>query len=234
MSPVQGATRLLLDRNLDAETFTLNRETDSHTALTRGLREYLEQLTVGWVDGREERFVAVYDTWAVAEDTLQYPSAAVYAEGENTYAGGESGGPLTPTVETDPATNTQVSRPAEPMLVLTVEIWAQDNEQRMAICAMLEDAFFPVDWMSGFRLALPHYHGMVADYLVKTSRYMDDPESVQRRYRKASFTLDARLPLVRVLGPGIRMRRRVNIAVDSVPARVAGEVPETIPEFPPE
>jgi hypothetical protein len=231
--PPPGGTQVVLLPTQGQPVFTLVRETDCRTAMTRGLQEYLQQLTIDWPDGRQERFAAVFDTWAESEDRLQYPSAAVYSVEEMTYDAGS----LSPATETDPATNTQYTHPSEAMLQMTVELWCQDPEQRMAVIAMLEDAFNPVEWMAGFRLILPHYHGMVATYMPPAGMtYMDTEEDAKRRYRKAVFTISGRVPQVRVLGPGVPMRNRAQLTfnAETHPARVAGVAPYTTPADPTE
>lgn len=223
--PPPGGTTFVALSNAPMLPFTLVRETDCRTAMSRGLKEYIEQLSMDWVDGKQERFAAVFDTWAEAEDRLQYPAAAIYATDPLEY----SNASMSPSTETDVPTNTQYTRPSEVMVTLNVELWCQDQDQRMAIVAMLEDAFTPVEWMYGFRLDLPHYHSMRAEYMPTAVQYLDDAEDAKRRYRKALFMIQARMPQVRVLGKGVPMRTRAPMTFNdgTVPTRVAGPAPDT-------
>jgi hypothetical protein len=214
--PPPGGTVLITspEAPLPGPEFTLVRETDARTAMTRGLQEYIEQLSIDWDGGRSERFKHVTDTWAEAEERLAFPSAAVYSMDTMSY-GGDEESPMTPTTRTDGATNTQYILPNECVLQITVELWCQDPGQRMAVVGMLEDAFNPVEWLYGFRLYLPHYHGQIAEFNVLGMSYLDSEEDAKRRYRKAVFVLTGRVPLVRVLGPGVRMQTRVPMSFNS-------------------
>jgi hypothetical protein len=95
-----------------------------------------------------------------------------------------------------------------------VEAWATDALERMACAAMLEQAFYPVDWMTGFRLTLPHYHGVLAEYDVMTMAYLDSESDAGKRSRKAAFVVRARVPLVRVVGTRPGMAVRVKLEID--------------------
>jgi hypothetical protein len=229
LPPPGGTTLVSSDRFQLQLPFSLNRETDLRTALTRGLKEYLEQLSIDWIDGRQERFSKVSETWAESETNITYPSAAVYSEEELEHLGTDDA-PMTPTTETDPLTNTQYIKPDEVRLVMTVLVWAQDPVQRMVLCAMLEDAFAPVEWMRGFRLDLPHYHNQRGEYSLVASRYLDNETDDQRRYRKAEFVVEGRVPQIRILGPGVPMRSRASISINGKPARVAGPEPHVKPQ----
>jgi hypothetical protein len=72
---------------------------------------------------------------------------------------------------------------------LTVEFVTMDSVERMALTAMLEDAFEPVDWMTGFRLELPHYFNTRATFEKTGMDYVDGPVQAHRRIRAVHFQL---------------------------------------------
>ncbi len=229
--PVPGGTRLILLRDDKSAGLTLVRETDLRRAMARGLKEYIEQLTFELDDARHVQFRNVYDHWAEPEDYKQTPSACVYSVDQLAYGGGaDAESPMSPTVKTIPARGPgaplgmQALLPGEGVQTFMVECWAQDSEQRMAVSAMLEDAFNPVDWMWGFRLELPHYFNTRAVYKCVGSADLDTEEDAAKRYRKVVFTVEARCQQVRILGPGVPLRTRVQISLNTEPepARVSG------------
>lgn len=192
-TPPVGQTRLQLDRSAEAP-MTLWRETDARTALTRGLREYIEQLSASDFSGREIRFMAVYDDWAEGEELADYPAAIVHAIDEADYDASS----MTPKV-TRLESGYGYWSPCELMLDLMVEIIATDNQERRGCIALLEDAFSPVSWMYGFRLDLPHYHNVRAVYEPLTVVYEDDELDARMRNRRAAITIQGKLPVVRIV-----------------------------------
>jgi hypothetical protein len=220
--PPPGKTQLVVQRGLEYP-LSLYRESDTRTALARGVKEYLEQLELPWPGGRTERFRQVFDTWAEPEDDLKYPCACVYAAGRTVYGGGGTkDSPLSPDVFT--VNGFQVARTTEVVVTLMVEMWAQDPQQREILMALAEDAMNPVEWMYGFHLVLPHYHGVVASYAAVDSGYLDDEGDAARRYRKGTFVVEARMAQLRVLAPSVRMRTRAELQFngEAEPSRVAG------------
>lgn len=189
----------------DAEyraAITATREADVRKALARGLAEYLAGLGTTTPDGREIRFKRVLGYWAENETKAVYPSAVVYSLAPLLYGAGEDETGLTPgvTPEQRLPDGRFYSVPSECSVELTVEVWCTDEEERSAFIMLLEDAFDPVDWMHGFRLVLPHYHGAVAGYTARSNDLEDEEGELSRRYRKATFTVLARVAQVRVLG----------------------------------
>jgi hypothetical protein len=220
--PPVGGTTLVL-RPGGSSPISLYRETDTRTAMTRGLKEYLEQLELPWPGGRTERFRQVFSTWAEPEDSTVYPSACVYSPEKNVYGGrGDQDAPMSPQIFT--VDDYQVARTTECVMRLSVDVWTQDPVQREIMCALLEDALWPVDWMAGFHLVLPHYHGVTASYLAVDSGYIDTEEDDARRYRKATFVVEARMAQLRVLNPAVRLQFRAPISIngEATPSRVAG------------
>jgi hypothetical protein len=200
-TPPPGGTKLVLQPDELWTGLTDVRETDVRTALTRGVKEYLEQLTIEWVDGNVLRFAKVQQTWAQPENLAVYPSACVYGLTPGDY---DEEARLSPKVTTL-SNGLSLLEPGELSMEVIVDMWARTPPERVGLCGMLEDAFAPVDWMSGFRLELPHYHNRRATFSMSQSQYLDTPEDAQRLFRRAQFVLKGTVGQVRVLGQKPRM-----------------------------
>lgn len=175
--------------------FTSNRETDARTALKRGLKEYLKSLSFITPAQREVRFLKVFDVWPDHEEKAVYPSAIVYSIGDGTYDASN----FTPTVSSKCVTNDgyYLVKYAEYTVSLRIEYWSNDPEERIALTMMLEDALNPVDWMSGAKIQLPHYHNQFAIYDLKTNNFPDSEGDVLSRTRKAYLSLEGQVSAVR-------------------------------------
>ena len=217
VTPLQGpqgaqGTRLIVDAG-DRQVYALNRETDARTALTRGLAEYLAQLSVDF-QGRPLAFANVFSSWAQPETQAIYPSAVVYSVEEGAYDASKLTMDVNPRNRLPPPNdNAYVVSPAEFTLDVTIEIWATDPLERAAIVAMVEDAFSPSTWIgAGIRLELPHYCNERAEFEMISSRYEDTDEDSVRRYRKAFFKARGRVPVVRVQSfPKATIRSKVAV-----------------------
>lgn len=206
----QGPTELLRDPR-DRQVLTLVRETDARTALTRGLAEYLSGLAIDMPGGRQVRFVQVLDVWADAELPARYPAALVYSLEQGEYDASKFTPQVVQVQAAEAGEGARVSAlrvPSEFATNLMVETWSNDPAERMAISAMLEDAFDPTDWMSGFRLRLPHYHGAHATFEKLSSSYEDDVDEARRGWRRAIFVLRAMVPQIVAAGVMPIMRPR--------------------------
>lgn len=183
----------------DKQVLTSNQETDARTALARGLKEYLEQLQWTAQGGRHIRFERVLDVWAEPEDgKAGYPCAVVQGTGPGVYDASK----LSPSPsDKDRLPNgLYLVSPCEFTQALKVEAWMVDPEERVAVVAMLEQAIIaPTSWMYGFRLSMPHYFGLVAEYEFTGLDYIDSEQDAVRRYRKAVVTLTGRVPVARVV-----------------------------------
>lgn len=198
LRPPIGRTRLMATPD-DKQVLTTNQETDARTALSRGLKEYLEQLEWTASGGRRIRFERVLDVWAEPEDgKAGYPSAVVQGAGAGTYDASK----LSPSADSkDRLPNgLYLLSPCELTQTLQVEVWASDSEERLAIVAMLEQALIaPTSWLYGIRLALPHYFGLVAEYEFTGLNYLDSEQDAGRRKRNAVITLTGRVPVARAV-----------------------------------
>ena len=185
------------------------RETDAHTAMARGLAEYLGQQSIE-VGGRKLQ-LTTYTTWAEPEDAIRYPAAAV---GANVGAYDRS---FTPQLVETVDKKTRLVAFSSFVQELTVEVWATDPKERSYLTAMVEEALNPVEWMYGMRLVLPFYHGTVATYELLSSQYLDSSDDAMAKYRRVQFTLNGNVTTYRLLDfPDSNPRLRLDVSDLSV------------------
>lgn len=199
-------TSLVTERDT-REVLTATRETDAARALVRGLAEYLGGLSVAW-RGTEYKLMASLPEWANREQSAKYPTAVVM---EDESGAVYSTAPMSPPsdglpLEGDPEWEARVGRFVK--VPLHVEVWCTNPVERMALGAMLEDAADPVDWMGGFRLVLPHYHGVHATFDLVSAQSRDNADDTQRRYSVLLVDYMAECPVVRLrrVPPAMRLR----------------------------
>lgn len=204
----------------EKQILTLNRETDARTAVTRGLAEYLRGLSITAEGGRLCRFVEVFENWAEPEEVAKYPSAVIYATEGGTY----DASTLTPKTLEVPGTTQYIREISELMQPLMLEVWSTDPMERMALVAMLEDALDPHEYMTGLRLALPHYHNQRATFEKMNMTYDDSIELAQRRWRRAIFSLNANVTQLRVVGTIPKLNARLDLQVAEGVKLSSGEV----------
>lgn len=176
-------------------------QTDARGALVRGLREYLCGLTWDAEGGRELRFRAVREGWAEPEQGAKYPSAAVYTTEPGVYEGSGFTPTLTPEcVLPGPAQPpTYIIQTAMLSQVVTLELWCNTPQERMQLCAMMEQALSPVLYRYGFTLQLPFYFGQNATFEPLGVNYDDSEDQAMRHYRLAQFTLRGSVPVCRLV-----------------------------------
>lgn len=210
LPPALAATELIRSGD-DPLVFTDVRETDARTAITRGLKEYLQTLKITY-NGRESRFKKVLESWADPEDNAEWPSAIAYAPDTGTYDGDSFS---TQVVSIADANGGKVVLRllCELVQTVTVEVISTDPVERMALAAMLEDAFSPVDFMAGFRLRLPHYFGAFATYLPKSISYQDSSDDAQHRTRRVIVSLEATVAVIRFVGLVPKLQPRFKLEV---------------------
>lgn len=195
--PEHEKSRLILkptDRRVESNFAS----TDSITALTRGVAEYVMQLEIDAPGGRSIRFSAAFDAWAEPEDTVtEYPRFAAYTnDQEGTYDWASMNRIVSGNRFPD---GTWLVTGAEMNVPLYAEIWATDPEERQTLCRMLEQAFNPVDWMQGFRLELPHYYNQRATYELTGITYLGGAQEAQQRFVKARMALKASVPVTQLM-----------------------------------
>lgn len=188
---------------------TAFRETDVHTAMARGLAEYLSQQKIE-IGGRLLR-VTAFSTWAEPEQNVSYPAVGVGA------GLGKYDRSFTPNFIQSVGGDVRLFAYSEFSQELTVELWATDPKERSYLVAMIEESLNPVDWMYGMRLLLPFYHGATATYELTNSQYSDSSDDAVKKYRKATFTLTGNIEALRALSlPLSQPRARVDVVDPSV------------------
>lgn len=188
-----GEAELVL-RPDEQQVLTTRREVDAHTALVRGLAEYLgaRKLDVG---GKDFAFKAAYYDTAEPEDRAAYPAINVYGIGRGEY---EASG-LTPQVERDPVTkNRHFVSPSEFVQTLGIQLFATSPQERGFAAALVEEALYPVSWTAGFRLRLPYYFGAYASFEPASNEYLDSAEAAVKRDRQAAFLVVARIKVLQL------------------------------------
>ena len=185
------------------------RETDVHTAMSRGLAEYLSQLQID-IGGRQLR-LTTFSTWAEPEQNVNYPAAGVGA------GAGKYDRSFTPHLISTVANDVRLFAYSEFAQELAIELWATDPKERLYLVAMIEESLNPVDWMYGCRLHLPFYHGATATYELVNSQYSDSADDAVKKYRKATFTLNGSIEAIRSLSLPLSVpRARVDVVDPSV------------------
>lgn len=195
--PRHTLTRLITKAD-DVRVPTPFRATDATTALTRGIAEYVSQLSISTLEGRQLQFTKCFDAWAQQEDQATYPSFAAYT---NDSDGVYDGANFSPRVgQTRYADGTYEVSSAELAIELKCEIWATDPEERKSLVLMLEEAFQPVEWRYGFVLELPHYFNQRATFGLMKSTYLGGAQEATSGFVNARLFLHASVPVTRVLG----------------------------------
>lgn len=193
--PIPPSRSCLVDKATTTQTFTRVRETDTLTAVKRGLAEYIGVLSFVVPSGRQVTLQRSLYDWADHEEKAVYPSAIVYSTSDGNYDASR----FTPGVSNGCKTEdgAYLIELAEYTVPLLLEVHANDPEERIALAMMLEDALNPVTWMYGFKLVLPHYHGLFAKYELLTKKFPDDRQSVISRNRLIQKQLQATVAYVR-------------------------------------
>jgi hypothetical protein len=187
-----------------------NRTTDCRTALTRGLKEYLEQLDVIALGGRQVKFKKVLETWGEPETPSEMPSAVVYSLDAGIYEASNFK-PVVSARDRLPD-GSYLLKYSEYATSLMVETWINDPKARIDFVAALEDAFDPVDFMGGFRLDLPHYYGARAEFVLQKSAYADNQDDAMHRHRIAQFTLTGRVSKLKPMSyPIAKPKARIEV-----------------------
>lgn len=218
--PPLGSTRLITQPG-QPHRFNVQQEADARTALCRGVKEYIEQLSFDMLS-RTVAFKQVFQTWADSEDEADYPSAAVNGSAMGRYDDTPKFQAELPNPsEKIPGTRDFIISACEYVLDITLSVWATDNTERSALVAMLEQALNPVDWQYGFTLELPFYFNQRATYELKEGGYVDTEEDALRRRRLAKFTIRGSVPVTRVERlPIAIIRANTTVSVDPLPRRM--------------
>lgn len=217
MTTVDSTARLVTSAD-DAQQITEYRAASARGALARGLKEYLETLSIDWAAGKQVRFRKVFRAWAEPEDMAEYPTAAILTPDPLGYGSDEGGeaAPFTPSVVRVEGLRPgrYVVMPTECIQTLTITCWCTNQVEREAVAAMLEDGLNPVTWMYGVRLELPYYHGVRAEYELLAMTEGDTESDVAKRARLVTFAVKGRLPLIRIVDLGPPLHVRTELALD--------------------
>jgi hypothetical protein len=179
---------------------TGNRSVDARTALSRGLAEYLlDNVEVDAEGGRRIRLKHVYQSWAEPEDNIVQPSAIVYASTAGLYDSSRFTPGVLPKERLPAPDNRYAVALADFSQDLMLEIWASDPHERMELVNACEQAMNPLLTMYGMVLELPYYYNERAVYAMANMAYMDTETDAIRRHRKASFTISAQVPLIKLV-----------------------------------
>ena len=196
------AISFLVERSTDKWPLTARADHDVHTAITRGLANYLLTLD-GAIAGRFTRLESVVADWADF-DTGQrpLPSASVYFDqGDLSTSSGHA--PGRPRIVGYASTGRPITLTESAIFEadnLLVEVRCPDKELRAGVQKMLEDALWPVHWMSGFRLVLPCYHHAIATFLLTAATFADSETTAQQGLWPIRLRLRATCPVYRVHG----------------------------------
>lgn len=222
-------TSWLLRRVEDAPQVRTNRrETDTRTAVARGLAEYIQQLSFDGPGGSHVAFEQVEHTWGEIETPAKWPCAAILGAGSpgvyESFLGGHAirlVDALPHTLDTEgtgkrPSFAYYAHCPAKFTITLTVEVWARSKVQRMHLCMMLEDELNP-GGLAGFRLVLPHYHDEIASYAATTEfRYEESSAEAGRQNYKAFAQISAQCNQVRMVARPVDKQNHFVTTVNGV------------------
>lgn len=180
---------------------TARQESDVHTAVIRGLAGYIAGLSYA-INGRLIALSHITTDWA-DHDVRNYqpPTACVHSTEEGAYddeVGLTIGDPeIVGDVSAQRVLAVHVTAWYE-LSSLAVDVWCADKIQRAGVRRMLEDAFWPVTWMSGFRLVLPRYHNATATYYCDKGTMADSSDSAASGLWRLSMNLSVTAPVCRL------------------------------------
>ncbi len=201
LPPSEVGTRVVTDPH-DNPPLRPWAETDEHTALTRGLSEYLS-LAVNRVGpgGKIYRFQATYDRWAEPNENAVYPYAVVFGDDDGKF---DPSAGLSPEIAAEfqsDAGNTRQAlyRTSEYEQMLNVQVTATDPIERSFLTLLTREAMTPASatgvgaFMYGLRLWLPHYYGALATYEPIGYGFVENSEVQMRRDRTTVLKVKAKV-----------------------------------------
>lgn len=178
MSQIRTA-RLVTSAN-DKQKLTEIREVSAARAPVRALADYIRSLQFPIDGGRNTTFSVVREMKAEPEANASYPAACVFVEGVDYDTDTQS----LEQYQDAQFANGGVYISGDLRAEANVHIWTTEDFHRENALMALEDAANPVDWMAGFRLEMPFYYNLRADYMLLNLQYEDSDADNQRRYRK--------------------------------------------------
>lgn len=225
--PPPGQARLITQPD-DREVLTARYEVDARTALTRSLKEYLEQLFIVDGAGGEHRLKQVVEVWAEPEDMAVLPSAAIYGAARGAWDSSQFTPGINPDLRIAAPDNRWVVKTCEYVQDLVIDLWAAEPPVRSILASMIEKNLSPVEWMYGMRLEVPYYHGARATFEPRYADYVDTEVQSAQRKRRAQLVVTGRIPVIRVVGLPL-MVTEATIATTTAPDQApAGDVPQGV------
>ena len=192
--PAPTETTLVTDRDAIYAP-TARRDCGPATAVARGLAEYLLGAVRVELKGRQQRLINVFHFRPDPEIDVAHPSAAVVLEGQ----GDLDATGFAPVPLADLGGETRLVQYGEFAGRFSIQVVANDPQERATFEAGLLDALVPVEWMGGFRLVLPHYHGLVMECETPPGLSLPDAaDQVQRHERVLVVPVRASVAAVRL------------------------------------
>lgn len=209
---VDGLMTELVRRPDEKQRTTFVHTVDPRTALARGLKEYIEPISVIAEGGRQLRFEQVQHTWSEPEVPGKFPACSIVSIGDGEY---DTDAYSWPEMVAD-GSGRFVRKTSELVQEFQVVVWTTDPVARYGFVSELETRFSPFDWMLGFRLRLPFYYGMHCDYKAGSVVYDDQATDAQRRWRRAMITVMGHCSVLVPVGDLPRMDPRLELDVDGI------------------
>jgi len=189
------------------EVLTTRRWGDASASMARGLSEYIETLVAEEEGGRPISFATVLHEYADRKlprpeggnpDAAwpPYPRAVVVQSAACALSMDMGSGKFIAALDSN---GTRLRQLGEMSVTLLVVVSCIGAPQRRATAALLEAGLAPVDWTSGLRLALDHYHGVHAGYSLMEIAVADDATSAAQGERVLSVQVAAACPRIQVL-----------------------------------
>lgn len=182
---------------------TARAEIAVHAAICEGLAMYVRSLAYA-IDGRLIEFSRVVADYPDRDDgSIPPPSGAVWSDEDGKYLTTSGTSPSIPArLDGDPAhpgrTVTITCSGIYELEALRLDTVCSDKEQRRGVRAMLERAFWPVEWMSGFKLVLPRYHNAIVQYLLVGGQQADSQDQAAAGLWPLTMRFRASCPVYRV------------------------------------
>ncbi len=192
---------VLVTNPSEKHALTIRTDLDEHEALVHGLASYVARLESA-IAGRYISLTRVVTSWADHDDgAVPAPSAVVMSTeiGRHlTDSGMGQGVPRRVGPDGHGRYFTVQATAMYKLEELQVQVMCEDKIQRTGVRRMLVDAFSPVEWMTGFRLVLPRYHGAIAEYLLVSGQQSDGASTAQASLWPLTLRLQARCPVYRL------------------------------------
>ncbi len=199
----------------DRHHYSFCREESPRRALARGLKEYLERLSITWRGGRLLKWESCKVEWAEPEEPAHYPALSILGAGEAEYEASDFHPSLIKLDdENGDGSGRYLKKACEVRQGFQLLIWANDPVERSGLECLVEDALEPADFMTGLRLELPYYFNARATYEKTFLDDVDDASAAHRRWRRSLVTVVGVVEQLVPVGdlPLIRVRHETRVA----------------------